>query len=403
MTPRSTHRVMAAAVLASCVSAASCSSHGRAATQNSPSASGVSAGSPSALSSAPVASSVSDLPSPSKVASSSVTAKPDDETRPVPADFAPASVTFVSTQTGFVLGTARCSTDTCTTLVTTADGGAHWSLVATVPPRMTGDQPAVSKVRFANSRDGWIFGAELWSTHDGGHSWRRVDASDPATDVEASGGMAYALIGANISSTPVGSDAWSAAPNVSVDTGSGSIALHGKTAWVVTGGMPSHLLESANGAAWHDLGNPCAAEGSQWNLTGAAPVYTSSIYLLCIGDAGAGSQSKKVLFSTDGGVHATATAIDPPRGGDANGIAAADSKVVAVAARSGASEVYRSGNAGATWQTPLQKGDGGVGYFDLGFTTSTQGVVVYGQPGPGQPSQLLMTHDAGATWSAVRF
>lgn len=403
MRPLSTNLAIALIALATCASATACNS-------DKPAAAGISASTPpvSAVSSSAMPSLAAPSPSPSSASpaatgSLSATTKPDDENLPVPASFSPASVTFVSPQIGFVLGVASCAGGTCTTLVTTADGGAHWSWVATLPPRLTGDQAAVSKVRFANPHDGWIFGAELWATHDGGHSWKRIDASDPATDVEASGGMAYALIGSSVARTPVGSDAWAPVSTLSVDTGSGSIALHGKAAWIVSGGSPSHLVQSADGATWHDLGNPCAAAGANWNLAGAAPVSTSSIYLLCTGDAGAGSQSKKVLYSSDGGVHVSSTPADPPRGGDATGIAAASTSVVAVGARSGASQVYRSSNAGAAWQTPLEKGDGGVGYFDLGFTTATQGVVVYGQPGSGVPSQLLMSHDAGATWAKVAF
>lgn len=404
MRPLTTKLATALVALATCAGATSCSSNKHVATSDSPSAPGVSAVSSSGVSVSPSVSSPSSVPlSATPTPSPSPTTKPDDANPPVPAGFRPASVTFVSTQTGFVLGTASCASGTCTTLVTTTDGGLHWSLVATLPQRITGDEPPVNKVRFANPRDGWLFGAELWATHDGGHSWKRIDASDPATEVEASGGMAYALIGPRVLRAPVGSDTWSPVSSLSVDTGSGSISLHGKAVWIVTGGTSSHLIQSADGTTWHDLGNPCASTGTNWNLAGAAPVATSSIYLLCIGDAGAGSQSKKVLYSSDAGAHVTATTADPPRGGDAAGIAAATTSVVAVAARSGASEVYRSSNAGASWQVPLQHGDGGIGYFDLGFTTATQGVAVYGQPGSGAPSQLLMTHDAGATWAGVAF
>jgi photosystem II stability/assembly factor-like uncharacterized protein len=119
----------------------------------------------------------------------------------------------------------------------------------------------------------------------------------------------------------------------------------------------------------------------------------------------AGSQDKKVLFSSNGGQSATPTAADPPRSGDAGGIAAASTQVVAVSALSGASWVYRSGDGGHTWPAVLQQGDGGFGYWDLGFTTSTQGVVIYGRPGmgAGTPTKLLMTRDAGASWAAVTF
>ncbi len=129
---------------------------------------------------------------------------------------------------------------------------------------------------------------------------------------------------------------------------------------------------------------------------------TTQLFELCAGDPGAGSETKVVLFSSDGGVHATATSAAPPRGGIASGIAAASTAVVAVPAASGASFVYRSADGGHTWATPLNQGDGGVGYFDVGFTTATQGVAVYGNPAQGI-SSLLMTHDAGATWKPVTF
>ncbi|MGH8889655.1 MAG: hypothetical protein ACRDV3_07820 [Acidothermaceae bacterium] len=311
----------------------------------------------------------------------------------------------MSASKGFVLGTAPCNAGTCTTLAGTVDGGGHWSFVATLPVVFGagGAANVISRVRFATTDDGWVFGPELWSTHDGGLHWTHVLTAGPVGDVEASGGMAYALVGQKLLRTKVSSDAWSPVAGVTIDSGSGSIALHAHAGWVVTGGGPgsTKLFMSSDGAAWHVVADPCNALGTDWALSGVAPIDTSSIFLLCVGDVGAGSESKKVLFSVDAGVHGSPTVTDPPRGGDANGVAAASSSVVAVAARSGASEVYRSSDAGKSWQSPLQQGDGGVGYFDLGFTTATQGVVVYGQPGSGATPQLLMTHDAGATWAPI--
>ncbi len=81
-------------------------------------------------------------------------------------------------------------------------------------------------------------------------------------------------------------------------------------------------------------------------------------------------------------------------------------------AQSGASFIYRSTDSGGSWDTVDDLADGGAGFRDLGFTTATQGVVVSGEPTTGTPSstdaaatgsQLLMTHDAGATWTPVSF
>ncbi|MDQ1485512.1 MAG: hypothetical protein QOJ62_1205 [Actinomycetota bacterium] len=325
----------------------------------------------------------------------------------------------MSADTGFALGAAPCASGHCTVLVTTHDAGRSWSAVATLPPAVDGGDPAVAKVRFANPSDGWAFGRQLWSTHDGGRNWRQSGGPLSAVgDLETAGGVAYAIAataatcaqppcagGGKLFRTPVGRDAWQAVGGVALGEGTGSIALHSRAAWVVSSGGPGAVsfFSSSDGTAWHRLDDPCARVGSEWALAGVAPVSSTSAYLLCVGGAGAGSEDKRVLFSTDGGAHGTATGADPPRGGLADGIAAASPAVVAVSARSGASWVYRSGDSGHTWTAPLERGDGGVGYADLGFTTASQGVAIYGNPMSGTASQLLMTRNAGASWSPVTF
>jgi photosystem II stability/assembly factor-like uncharacterized protein len=274
--------------------------------------------------------------------------------------------------------------------------------VSQLRPSLVGDNPAVSKVRFATPLDGWAFGPQLWATHDGGKSWRQINEPQPVSDLEAAAGVAYALIGDQLLRTPVSADTWREVRQVGE---SAMIALHGHAIWVVQGGGPgaTKLLVSADGATWQTLPDPCASLQSDWTLSAVAPVTASQLFLLCGGGVGAGSESKTVLYSADAGRTTKATATDPPRGGVASGFAAASDSVVAIAAVSGASEVYRSGDAGKSWQMPLQQGDGGFGYYDVGFTTPTQGVAIYGRPGqPNTPHpELLMTRDAGATWSVV--
>ena len=56
----------------------------------------------------------------------------------------------------------------------------------------------------------------------------------------------------------------------------------------------------------------------------------------------------------------------------------------------------------------VQGGDGGAGFNDLGFTTTSDGVVVYAPAGTDgnndrRPGRLLLTSNGGATWQAVRF
>ena len=87
-------------------------------------------------------------------------------------------------------------------------------------------------------------------------------------------------------------------------------------------------------------------------------------------------------------------------GGDFVAVAASTA-VVSVAAVSGATGIDASFDGGHIWSGTLFFGDGGSGLSDLGFTTPTQGVVVYGQISNPQTLQLLMTRDGGHTWAAV--
>ena len=325
----------------------------------------------------------------------------------------------MSAQTGFVLGQLPCVGGACRGSATgyglakTIDAGRSFTYVAQVPGDPKNDAP-ISEVRFANLHDGWAFGPRLWATHDGGTTWNEVTEPGPVSDVEASAGVAYALVascgtkpcvqGDRLLTTPAGQDAWTAISMPALPDGAGSIALHGKAIWVVdNGGQTGTFDASADGISWHRLSNPCPAAGADLALVGVAPASASRLFLLCAGNPAAGSESKVVLLSLDGGATAHATPSAPARGGIAGMITVANDSVVAVSAASGATLIYRSPDVGLTWATPFDQGDGGRGLTDLGFTTPTQGVAIYGRPGDGQPSQLLMTRNAGATWAPVSF
>jgi photosystem II stability/assembly factor-like uncharacterized protein len=324
------------------------------------------------------------------------------------------SVTFVSSEDGFVLGQVACRGTLCYGLAKTVDAGDSWTFVADLPMAPVQNQP-ITKVRFANARDGWAFGPQLWATHDGGVSWHQLATTTHAFDVEASAGLVYLLAAgcstdscatpAKLLKAAVASDTFAAVAGATPIGNSGQLALHGKAVWVFGGAQGSgpSYLSSTDGVSWQRRANPCPQGTGPSSLAGIAPATTSTVYLLCASDPGAGSETKAVLLSTDGGATVHLTAAAPARGGIASGIAAASASVVAVGAQSGASWIYRSGDAGRTWASAFEKGDGGLGIADLGFTTSTQGVAIYGTPGNGNPSQLLMTRDAGGTWAPVTF
>ena len=242
---------------------------------------------------------------------------------PVPAGFMPMSVTFVSAQTGFVLGQVPCKGSVCYGLAKTTDAGHSFTFVGDLPGAPQNGQP-INKVRFANLRDGWAFGPQLWATHDGGATWNQQAEAGPVSDVEASAGVAYALVascgttpcvqGDRLLKTPVAQDAWTGVSMAALPDGAGSIALHGQAVWVVDNGAATGTFDtSADGTSWHRLPNPCTSAGPDLALVGVAPASASRLFLLCAGDAGAGSESKVVLISLDGGATTHLTPSAPAR------------------------------------------------------------------------------------------
>ncbi len=81
---------------------------------------------------------------------------------PVPANFEPGSVSFVSASKGFLLGTSPCSHIPCTAVLTTSNGGKAWTKVAAPSASFASSasryHASVSQVVFANASDGWAYG-----------------------------------------------------------------------------------------------------------------------------------------------------------------------------------------------------------------------------------------------------
>ena len=81
----------------------------------------------------------------------------------------PASATFVSATDGWVLGTGTCPSGPCAKVMRTTDGGSTWTAVpapsASIVPGGGQGAPGISRLRFADARNGWAYGPDLWATH----------------------------------------------------------------------------------------------------------------------------------------------------------------------------------------------------------------------------------------------
>jgi len=307
-------------------------------------------------------------------------------------------------------------------LVRTNDGGSTWVGLAAPPAAYvahgapsTSSLPGVSEVRFAGPLDGWAFGPALFATHDGARTWQQINLGGSVVSLETSGGYVDAVVsvcsGETVCTGPLRLEQASVTGGgfVTVLTGpsvmsSGldalDLSLHGLVGFAVLGsGASLYATEDlANPNGWNALADPCAATGLP-PASLAAPDSTR-LYSLCSGNGAAGSSTKVVVVTRNGNSIVAGSA---PLGGTNVTLAATSSGTLVIAAASGASSLYRSADGGRTWSTVETYPDGGIGFNDLGFTTTMQGVVVHGVPGTRaqETTQLLMTHDAGATWQVI--
>jgi photosystem II stability/assembly factor-like uncharacterized protein len=325
---------------------------------------------------------------------------------PVPHGFQPVSMTFVSASDGWVLGTAPCAQQPCTSVVRTTDGGRSWIGIPAprYPLAETDLQRGLRDIRFADNLDGFAFGSQLWVTHDGGATWRHVPLPGSIGDLETSDGFVYAAVmtGANavtVYESPSSGGRWTPVPglpaNVPGNGWLGMITLHGPAAWIILGGR---LYASPTGRNWAREPVSC---GSGYGMVSVAAYSTQQLTLLCVGDPAMGSAGKVLLESSDGGARFTRSGVPPLGGDNFDQLAQPTAGHIFIATFSGATWLDVSGNAGRTWSQALRLLDGGLGWSDFGFTTASQGAAIEGNPAQG--SRMYMTWDAGLAWHTVTF
>jgi len=361
-----------------------------------------------------------DSGSSSAVASVGAASPAAGPARPVPSGFRALSATFVSLDHGWLLGTAPCpgppatasgGTSSaaapsgaapgagCSWVLTTTDGGRSWSAVGRPPTSR------VRSVRFADPSNGFVFGPELWATHDGGVSWSPVTlpgltTAQPEVDaVEAGAGRVHAVVVdgpvVRIYDADPGGSAWTAA-GLTLDTGAGPVpsaqlVLAGSSGWVlendrtVVGGA---RLAAGRWTAWTP---PCTQVAGPAVLAAASPTD-----LLAVCDVGrwATPEGEQLYVSHDGGGTFGAGRPVPVEG--VTGLAASAATVVVSGFSTGTDGLARptlelSGDGGAAWRT-VYSGVGNGDWADVGFTTPTRGVVV-------ADGTLLVSSDGGRTWS----
>ena len=335
-----------------------------------------------------------------------------------PAGFKAASVTFVSSDEAFCLGTAPGHG---VLLLRTLDRGATWVRLPAPPTALKRPDSqsvyhgygAVWGTRFASASHGFIFGDRLWETTDGGLHWTADTApTGSILSLATIDGQVLALVARNSQSgsasllrRPLAGGSWSEIATIK------QVDLLDATDLISTQAGTAAVLGTASVLVTTDGGLTIARVATP-SVPGFAPgsvAVTSShtLALLLVGQGAAGSTEKVVYTSPDGGLH-WAKAGTPSREGDPVTLAGGSPTSLVLATASGASWLVRSADGGHSWATVVTYGDGGVGWAELGFTTVSDVVVVHGPAdragnADGRPGQLLLSSDGGASWKAVAF
>jgi photosystem II stability/assembly factor-like uncharacterized protein len=341
----------------------------------------------------------------------------------IPADFQPLSVTFVSADMGWVLGSTSCGANTCPVIVRTLDGGRTWTRIAAPETSIDfgGDffgndfqaGSGVTGLRFADPLDGWAFGPGLWATHDGGTTWKQFtipglpDGAVLALEASAGAVQLAAYDGYQsfrIASSPVSSDALRLSA-VSVPVGAGPVpevqlVLQGQTGWLLENDRVVTAGARLVAGTWQTWQPPCVTVMGPALLAAAN---AQDLIAACDVGLWATPQGEHLYRSTDAGQTFVETGPQLPVKGVTAIAAPSTSTIVAAGyGPNNAAEVVASDDGGHTWTVVPSAGQVGPFWVSyLGFTTAIQGVLLTSDGGG--HGQLLMTRDAGHTWVPVRF
>ena len=347
--------------------------------------------------------------SPTTSTTTSLTTSTTSPSTPVPQGFEAASVTFVSPEMGWVLGTSCAGTSCAATLFRTDDAGKSWSAIPAPP--IVGDVPGNDgEVRFANAEDGWVVArsstapySQLWATFDGGSQWHIVPfpapvGNDTISDLETANGVVYASFCGDpdrIGLSPVNVSDWTLS-TTSLQIGAGpvcglQIVLQGKDGWLMN--VDRTVIDGVHldNGLWTPWNPPCEDNAGPGELAASDPDHSVAV---CEGGVYSGPAAVEMYSSSNGGATFVLAPHSLPQ--DDYGPCASPSPGVIIIGSSGQTDLIGSFDGGEQW-SPEYSPPTGEGWQYVGFTTSTQGVAIQ------ENGTVVMTFDGGHNWEPVNF
>jgi hypothetical protein len=356
---------------------------------------------------------------------------------PLPADFAPTSVTFVSASRAWVIGQAgspgTCFNGSiCTSVAWTSDTGQTWhgehAPVAGAPAGPEG----VSGIRFLDGVNGWAFGPELWVTHDSGNDWQTINTNgERVTDLETAGNRAYALFASCSGTSAAGfaADCTSYTLMTTTATSNDWVPVGGATSGLTNGGAATSAVLALTGTTGYLVAPDgtlySGPLGGDWQRVGTVPCQpgtpqasglpahallalasSTSLSLACVGPSFAGGAA--VETSSDSGATWTQSAGPGSAAGTPTSLSAALNGTLVLATTTGIyvqpTGATQSGGgtqsgAATQWTAGTAASSGGMpqgGFSFVGMTDDQQGVAI---PADTSLHEVWLTSNGGSTWS----
>src|SRR5215469_4531944 len=346
----------------------------------------------------------------------------------VPVGFEAQSITWISPSQGWVLGTKACgkaSNCAISEVIGTSNSGKTWHLVGTINaqvPKAGNGSSGITEIRFASAKVGWAFGPSLYSTVNGGKTWKAATIpghGKQVLDLAVSKTSAYAIVspctyGTGLcTSKPLttwriglSGKSWTKMPvDLPINTAANVSAL-GNSVYLDSAPVRAPLISkfyasTDGGVHFHARHVPCTADELNM-LVQAVPYAATKVGLLCDGNPGFGKAVKAVYLSSNNGKTDTYEGTLGLFGIQAQ-LAISPAGHMAVASYSIGTFMYVNDNNRAKWYMVIGSGDGGAGWNDVTYVSAKVAYVVY-SPASLFPALGLIyaTHDAGRHWSQVK-